>query len=170
MQYCRNCGTKQLNGTMFCSNCGATLEDEELLKKGPTVSLEQEQTQELVYTPTVQKPGSQSPTRICLTIATTGRRIEIEHGQQLTIGRKDVNTGATPDIDLTDDGGYEGGISRQHAIITFSDNTCTIEDMESYNGTFINGRELTPYRATTLHNKDTLSIGRLVLRVEFETP
>jgi len=48
-------------------------------------------------------------------------------------------------------------ISRQHAVIEFQENVYTIRDLDSTNGTFVNGLRIT--EATPLKVGDSISIG-----------
>ena len=47
----------------------------------------------------------------------SGRRINLDIGDDLLIGRKDNARGIFPDVDLGLDGGYDAGVSRRHAIL-----------------------------------------------------
>ncbi|MCG8351728.1 MAG: FHA domain-containing protein [Chloroflexales bacterium] len=86
--------------------------------------------------------------------------------EELLIGRKDNAKGIFPDIDMGLDGGYDAGVSRRHAIISFQNGVFVVEDLESANGTFINGDQLQPHVHTPLHHGDELKLGTLILRIE----
>ncbi len=70
-----------------------------------------------------------------------------------------------PNIDLTPEGGLEGGVSRRHARIHKQKTQYFIEDLGSANGTFLNGQRLTPYLPHPLHDGDELQLGRVRIRV-----
>jgi pSer/pThr/pTyr-binding forkhead associated (FHA) protein len=77
--------------------------------------------------------------------------------QAVIIGREAIN-----DIML-----QELEISRRHASITFADGRYTIEDLNSTNGTFVNGRRIsTP---VVLHDGDVIDLGDTVSLV-FQGP
>lgn len=80
-----------------------------------------------------------------------GRRIDISDGEA-TIGRASEN-----DISLLDP-----ILSRKHCKMTMSGSLLTIEDLDSANGTFVNGKEI---KSATLHNGDEFSIGDTIIRV-----
>ena len=60
------------------------------------------------------------------------------------------------------------GISRAHARIDRVENKVLLTDLGSTNGTFLDGKRLSPQVAATLHNGAALQLGKLVLRVEFK--
>lgn len=49
-------------------------------------------------------------------------------------------------------------VGRQHARITCADGACTVCDLNSVNGTKLNGRRLVPYEETPLHAGDVLEV------------
>jgi hypothetical protein len=65
--------------------------------------------------------------------------------------------GRLPDCDLVLD---EGSVSKQHAVLKWNEaeRRCTVKDLGSRNGTFLNGT-LTMQREVTLRDGDILSIG-----------
>src|ERR1043165_4958332 len=60
-------------------------------------------------------------------------------------------------------------VSRQHAQILYKDNKCKLEDLNSSNGTFLNGQRLPPYEPTLLSEGDTFQIGPYLFAVK-QTP
>ncbi|MEO6774093.1 MAG: GGDEF domain-containing protein [Kofleriaceae bacterium] len=97
--------------------------------------------------------------RACLTILTgtlSGQLFKVSKGQ-LTIGR-------SPHAELRLD---DDGISRNHARIRSETNRAWIEDMESRNGTFVNGERIKD--AVELKDGDKVQVGRgTVLRFGFQ--
>jgi len=105
--------------------------------------------------------------KITLQIMNSGRRINLDIGDDLLIGRKDNARGIFPDVDLGLDGGYDAGVSRRHAILAYKQDIYTIEDLGSSNGTFVNGLRLAPQTPTRIKHSDELKCGTLLIRVEF---
>ena len=105
--------------------------------------------------------------KITLQIMNSGRRINLDIGDDLLIGRKDNARGIFPDVDLGLDGGYDAGVSRRHAILAHKQDIYTVEDLGSSNGTFVNGRRLAPQTPTRIEHSDELKCGTLLIRVEF---
>ena len=105
--------------------------------------------------------GGLPPWRLLLQIESENRTtvgVPIDH--RINIGRTD-SKGNEPDLDLTPYGAVENGVSRLHATITYEDETLYIEDLNSTNGTRINGFQLTPNRRYRLRDGDELEFGRV---------
>lgn len=82
---------------------------------------------------------------------------------QVTIGREDPVSGFFPDVDLTDHGGDEAGVSRKHAQITIESGQFYIEDLNSVNYTFVNRQKIMPGQRQLLNNGDEIRLGALKL-------
>jgi len=106
-----------------------------------------------------------APATLTITVVSTGRPIPLSGSSEFVLGRLDATRGVFPDVDLTPDGGLEGGVSRRHARIQRQRTQFFIEDLGSANGTFLNGQRLTPYLPHPLHDKDELQVGRIRLLV-----
>jgi two-component system cell cycle response regulator len=92
----------------------------------------------------------------CLTGALSGQLFKVQKGQ-LLIGR-------SPHAELRLD---DDGISRNHARIRSETNRAWIEDMESRNGTFVNGERIKA--SVELKDGDKVQVGRgTVLRFGFQ--
>jgi hypothetical protein len=169
MQICSNCQSKQFDGTIFCAECGASLIS--TIRRETTMSLGQRSpTGEFELDPVTMPSPAPAPSgpQITLVIMNSGRRINLEVGDDLLIGRKDNARGIFPDVDLGLDGGYDAGVSRRHAILAHKNDMYTIEDLGSANGTFVNGRRLAPQGTARIENGDELKCGTLLIRVEFK--
>ena len=168
MQVCNNCQSKQFDGTIFCAECGASLVP--AIRRETTMSLGRHGPAGDVAPPPISVPAptpvSGGP-KITLQIMNSGRRINLDIGDDLLIGRKDNARGIFPDVDLGLDGGYDAGVSRRHAILAHKKAVYTVEDLGSSNGTFVNGRRLAPQTPTSIEHGDELKCGTLLIRVEF---
>jgi pSer/pThr/pTyr-binding forkhead associated (FHA) protein len=65
-------------------------------------------------------------------------------------------------------GAAEQGVSRRHAIIRRGENTLTLIDLGSTNGTHLNGQRLTPNQPRVLRDGDEIRMGRLVFHIYFK--
>ena len=90
------------------------------------------------------------------------------HGQQQVrdVDRKEILIGrlsplSAPDIDLGDD----PTVSRRHLRIGLRGGELFAEDVNSLNGTLLEGQALMPFQAVVLREGQTLTLGRAVLRV-----
>jgi len=82
---------------------------------------------------------------------------------EIIVGREDPVSGVFPEVDLTDHGGDEGGVSRRHSRIFIQGTQVLIEDLNSTNFTYVNQQKLTPGQAHPLNSGDEVRIGRVKL-------
>jgi hypothetical protein len=86
------------------------------------------------------------------------------------VGRYNAANKSHPDLDLDPYDAVNSGVSRQHAAFVVEDRIIKIMDMNSANGTFLNGYKLWPYQARVLRDGDEIHFGRMAVRVKFATP
>ncbi|MHB1318943.1 MAG: FHA domain-containing protein, partial [Anaerolineae bacterium] len=99
-----------------------------------------------------------------LVVQATGAVLPLQPGKlELLIGREDPIGGIYPDVDLTNHGGDEGGVSRKHARLTVQGGQYAIEDLNSVNGTFVNGVRLAFGEQCLLSDSDQIRAGRVLL-------
>lgn len=79
------------------------------------------------------------------------------------VGRADPLEGIFPDIDLTNHGGDELGVSRRHARIYMQGGQFYVVDLRSTNHTFVNQQRLLPDTPQLLNHGDELRFGRVKL-------
>ena len=77
------------------------------------------------------------------------------------IGRADEALHYMPDIDLADYDSRDRGVSRRHAAIIDYDGMPHIIDLSSANGTYLNGRRLSPDRPYALEPFNEVRLGTL---------
>lgn len=73
-------------------------------------------------------------------------------------------------LDLSAFGGYQGGVSRRHAVIRQHEGNLYLEDLGSTNGTRINGFQLTARRRYRLRDGDEIEFARLTTRLRLIRP
>lgn len=83
-----------------------------------------------------------------------GKRVPIT--SRITVGRDADNT-----IELED-----SLASRHHAVIQKVKDAFFVEDLNSTNGTFVNGKPVPPGKYARLHRADVILIGRTQLSLE----
>lgn len=94
-----------------------------------------------------------------------GGVLETSAMQRITLGRGSAQDGTTVNLGLLH--GAQHGVSRHHALIRPCDDGYVIADLDSTNGTFLNGEPLIPHRPYPLRHKDELRIGQLRVQVLF---
>jgi pSer/pThr/pTyr-binding forkhead associated (FHA) protein len=79
------------------------------------------------------------------------------------LGRSDSQNSPPPDIDLASFNARELGVSRRHAAIVRFREDLHLIDLDSVNGTYINGRKIGPDVPHQLSDGDQIMLGDLVL-------
>ncbi len=164
---CPSCGRKHRPGTLFCTECGVYLPTGGPLRTEPLPEEELPISRANPWATEGDKEGKAAPAPLCLKVVSTDRQIRLPSTPEVQVGRLDAAHGIFPDIDLTSDGGLEGGISRRHCKIHQRGTTYLVEDVGSANGTYLNGQRLTPYLPHVLKDGDELQLGRVKLQVVF---
>ncbi len=164
---CPNCSARQLDGTIFCLECGASLIDAGPLEPTRQLAMGASGRDEKAITSGLAGTA-QDDTGPLVTLIVVGSRcaIDVDLSDEVLVGRADPTRGVMPDIDLGQFGGYDAGVSRRHAILSYKDGAYLVEDLGSANGTFVNGRQIEPERAIKLRHGDEIMCGTLLLRIE----
>jgi pSer/pThr/pTyr-binding forkhead associated (FHA) protein len=166
---CPSCGRQHRPGTLFCSECGVYLPTGGPLRTEPLPEDDLPASRANPWA--TGADGSQKdeqPATLRIIMTESERQVQLPVVSEVYLGRLDAAHGIFPDLDLTADGGLEGGVSRRHAKIHQKGPRFFIEDVGSANGTFLNGQRLTPYLPHPLQKGDKVQLGRLQLSVEFD--
>lgn len=83
-------------------------------------------------------------------------------GVKVTV-RGPIIVGRAPGADIVIGASY---VSARHARFSLMGNNLFVEDMDSRNGTAVNGRRMT--EPVALQNGDVISVGDVAIRVRFE--
>jgi hypothetical protein len=166
MVKCPFCGTTHVANTLFCSECGTYLLEDDRRGTDPLATEEIGWVGEEDDTQTEAELRSTGPLAIRLRIGEGAREVEASLSKAIHLGRLDPASDVFPEIDLTNDNGLERGVSRRHARILKREGDVVVEDLGSINGTFINGRRLAPYLPEVLHDGDQLQLGKLLVEVQ----
>ncbi len=171
---CVNCGASLQPGSRFCDMCGAPVETPAAPPAPapsapppppPTQAAPSPHPQSIQSAP---PPPPPPPTQARLVVQGTHTSLPFTPGKQsLILGREDPVSGVFPDIDLTDHGGDEGGVSRKHARIYQQGRDWYIEDLDSTNYTFVNQERVLPDDPQLLEDGAEVRLGRV--RLVFHT-
>lgn len=101
-----------------------------------------------------------------LIVAATNTVLPLPNSAQVVIGRADPVSKFFPDIDLTPYGALESGVGRRHARLAVEGGQLVIEDLDSTNGTLLNGQKLAARQLQPLKDGDQIQLGKLVLRIQ----
>lgn len=132
----------------------------------PTRHLEVDQIQEPVrrFTKHVGRLGANM---VALYINNIDEPLAIQILQQAILGRYTPHSKSQPRIDLTPYGAYDKGVSRMHAVIRRTENGLLIEDLDSSNGTWLNGTQVEPYIPRQLKSEDRIRLSQLEIVIFF---
>jgi hypothetical protein len=168
MVKCPFCHATHVDNTIFCSECGTyLLEDDERETdrlNESEIGWVGEDTDDSGIVSSVQ--AGPRPIAIRLRIGSKKREVELPLNRVIHIGRVDPAENTFPELDLTEDSRQSKRVSRRHARILKQGDTVIVEDIGSVNGTFINGKRLDPYVPEVLNDGDTLQFGTLLAEVK----
>ncbi|MDZ4764948.1 MAG: FHA domain-containing protein [Chloroflexota bacterium] len=165
MRLCPTCAHKNREGSLFCEECGQNL----LLAVTATVSTKQiNSTNELTSFASWGNAKFDKDTRIMLHIRDVSDPLSFSPDKRILLGRYDGSGVQKPDLDLTPYGALEKGVSRIHAAIYRADDTLTLVDMGSSNGTHLNGQRLMRDQPRVLRDGDEIRLGKLIAHIYFK--
>jgi pSer/pThr/pTyr-binding forkhead associated (FHA) protein len=144
---CKECQMENIEGALFCEECGAKLEGSKEVKNA-VIAAEGAESSHMVFT------------------TTEGATLEIPAKDDVVIGREDPVSEVFPDLDLTGFGGLEKGVSRRHAVMHRSGEGYTVEDMGSTNGTYVNRKRIQPNVPQRINPGDEVRFGKLALALQ----
>lgn len=81
------------------------------------------------------------------------------------VGRTDPMSHFVPEIDLTPYDGLKCGVGRRHVRFWLQNQQVMVEDLNSTNGTFLNGCRLAPHVLYPAADGDTLMLGRMSMTI-----
>ena len=169
MLVCGHCGYKNRVGTLFCEDCGRSLLSSTATVPTTATRRIGNDPDEASARATWGSARIASTTQIVLQIRDAAQPITISpSGKRVSLGRSDAQSTVKPDIDMMPYGALEKGVSRQHAILEFNDDTLMLLDAGSANGTFLNGQRLPANQPRVVRDGDEVRLGKLVAHVYFK--
>lgn len=165
---CQNCWREQsFHGQDTCEYCNRSMvADATLLETLRNIQLES--------TPTHAQSGEQrlefTPTsKLILKVKKVDKPLIYQFtSDRAILGRRDAKQQQTPDIDLYLFAAQVLGVSRQHAILHLHNNGLYLEDLNSANGTFLNGKRLSPNDTDNrVASGDLVQLGNLLFTLNF---
>ncbi|MCC7449831.1 MAG: FHA domain-containing protein [Anaerolineae bacterium] len=156
---CSSCGQSYPVGLTSCPYCGAlpTADDttrELKLPPGLLKAVREPQQGEVFRT-------SAGP----IIFFVNGTKLPLPASDNLLIGRSLTSDLQQTSVDLSPFGAREKGVSRRHIKLVDRDSLIYVADLNSSNGTWLNGRRLIAYNEYLLHDGDELRLGLLKIRV-----
>ena len=177
MNHCPACGAEHYPGTLFCEMCGEAVH--------PAAQAHVAATRAAANRPARARPNpTKNPTPATLPAAAAeandtpvprapSLHVHLPHhntsftlsGALLQVGRADPDDAFAPELDLTDYGGQERGVSRRHATIQWVEGGYVIVDRHSSNGTWLNGVRLVAGYAYQIPPQANVRLGGLLVQL-----
>ena len=167
MIICSNCKNTNLDGAMFCAECGSQLvgKDTLITQNISTKQFEKARESKPARPNDTYQPFDGSDAWGSLHLLDTGQVLPLSNKNEFTMGRISEGQPIMPDIDLSPYQAYAAGVSRLHAVIRRNGAAIAFMDLGSANGTFVNGNRLTPNTEQMLNHGDILALGKMRIQV-----
>jgi len=166
---CPNCNHQNMTGSAFCVECGVILVPSSMLTMqkmdlGRPVSAAQPRPAPVA---SAAAPGDNWGT---LHLLDSGEMLPLTARNEFTLGRVAEGQPVMPDIDLTPYQAYAQGVSRLHAVIRRGVEDVFVINLDSANGTFVNGRRLEPHEERAVSHGDVVALGGLKIQILLRSP
>lgn len=165
MVRCTNCQSTNPAGSIFCSACGAQLIAAE-------ITTQNIQTGQVHASFGADISNKETPPTFLaadswgsLHLMDNGQILPLSNRNEYTLGRVSDGQPVMPDIDLTPYNAYANGVSRMHALIRRDGKRVIVMDLGSANGSYVNGKRLTPNMERLLSHGDVVTLGKLKFQV-----
>lgn len=171
MLVCPDCTTTNFEGSFFCQECGMPLIGDNLpvIQRTPFKETNKLDTTQLPANPNLWGTSLLSvQSAIMIRFGHENIEVTIPTNLEFILGRRDEASNNYPDLDLTPQGGIDLGVSRKHAAFRRNDQTLTLVDLGSANGTYLNGQKINPNQPHILRDGDELRFGQLVSHIFFK--
>ncbi len=164
MIICPNCQHQNVEGAVYCMECGAQIDGvETLVTKAIT---DQEIDEELRKNAPQPEAESIPPNSwLSLHLMDSGKILPLASRSEFTLGRLSEGQPIMPDVDLTPYQAYASGVSRLHAVVKRDVSRVVVMDLGSSNGTYLNGRRLNPHLEEALSHGDIVALGKLKIQI-----
>jgi hypothetical protein len=165
MIVCSNCNHSNMAGAMFCAECGAQLTGKDSLTTQNISTQQFEKSNAGIPMTDSYQPFDGGNAWGSLHLLDTGQVLPLSERNEFTMGRISEGQPIMPDIDLSPYQAYAAGVSRLHAVIKRDGKRIIFIDLGSANGTYINGKRLTPNVEQMLNHGDIIALGKLKLQI-----
>ena len=162
---CPSCKSQHFVGTLYCSECGTRLVH---VTPVPTLTISELESVEVADktkpTPT-DGPDLRSGAIFGLRVVDSGDVLSLVGRTNYTIGRSNKGQAVIPDVDLATYEAYDHGVSRLHAEMRIQPDRIYVIDLDSANGTIVNGERLKSLEEKPVHHGDIIQLGRMRLQI-----
>lgn len=166
MKTCPYCAQVNREGVFFCEECGHPFVGNQ--DGLATHLIRDEQTGTSPMRMTWGTARFDRTSSIVIRIKGHDEAVNVSPKDEILVGRSDAKAEGNPDLDMAPYGAAEHGVSRQHACIRRGEDTLTLVDLGSTNGTHLNGQRLIPHQPRVLRDGDEVRMGRLTFYIYFK--
>jgi hypothetical protein len=169
LKFCPVCKLSNEAGALICAHCGASLDKTPTEPKttqqvgGPKIA-PSEKGEQFARELSVPAEG------MALYVTGSTKPIAVRKDEEFIIGRIVEGTSAEPIVDLADLAGFAMGVSRRHVMVRSTADGYVAIDLNSTNGTWLNGERLVPTKPYALPSGAFLQLGRMRLIVIYQLP
>lgn len=166
MRTCPYCAEENREGVLFCEECGQPfVGSQALLATSQLVSEERSTLRGRVTWGTARFDRRSA---VVVHVRGAQEPLTLIPRDEIVLGRSDGHSQIVPDVDMAPYGAAEQGVSRRHAVIRRGEDTLTLVDLGSTNGTHLNGQRLIPHQPRVLRDGDEIRLGKLVFHIFFK--
>lgn len=156
-------GHENPEGSAFCDECGERLDTSSAAAQ-PDVAVAPAPSN--MGANAGAGGGTSAGTAAKLIVVADNFVFDVPNKPEVLLGREDPLSDIYPDLDLTEHGGEEGGVSRMHAKLLNNGGQWSLEDENSTNSTFLNRQKLTAKTPTPVKDGDEIRLGKVALRFQ----
>lgn len=167
MIICPNCQNQEMDGSIFCSQCGGQLVPHPIIATHKINTAETRQKVKGDTAPFRPAPPEAPDSWVSLHILDSGQILSLAERTEFTLGRVAEGQPIMPDVDLTPFNAYANGVSRLHAVLKRTEKGNVIMDLGSSNGTYLNGGRLVPHLEHPVNHGDVVYLGKLKIQLLF---
>jgi pSer/pThr/pTyr-binding forkhead associated (FHA) protein len=163
-KFCPVCKLGNDPNVIICRHCGALLGEDPPVPTTKRVDDQYGLSDELKEQITRQLPPP--PEGLALFLLGTAEAIATRTDQEFILGRAG-DVVSEPICDLTRLDAFAQGVSRRHALIRSTGSGYVLVDLNSSNGTWLNGQRLVPTKLYDLPSGAVIVLGRLKMVVVY---
>jgi hypothetical protein len=166
-KFCPVCKLTNDADALICQHCGAQLYGASDVPTTQQVEDTFELTEEIKKQ--IGREHTPPSKGMSIFLLNLGEPIALRMEEGFVLGRANELT-SEPILDLTPYEGFAMGVSRRHAQIRAAGDKYVIIDLNSSNGTWLNGQRLVPTKPYDLRSGSVIQLGRLKLIVSYLHP
>lgn len=160
---CPSCKCQQFVGTIYCTECGTRLVH--ISPISDTTSAETKDEKKKSAPSSIPGPSLQTGALLGLKVVGSDSVVSLLGRVNYTLGRAIEDQAVIPDIDLSLYGAEEHGVSRIHAEVLLKPDGIYIIDLDSANGTKVNGTRIKTITPVHLRHGDIIQLGGLSVQL-----